>query len=294
MKSQKGEGGTHMRKERFTIFLILLTALILGACGAADPEGCLGTADDAIVDLDCREITIAVENAYLPFNYIELPSGEAKGWDYDAIDEMCTRLHCTPVFVEQAWDGMIQAVSDGQYDMATDGITITEDRAEIVDFSTGYINIDQRLLVRLDEDRIERIEDIVADEDLRLGTQSGTTNYITASEYLPETRIQAFEQFPFAIQALIAGEIDAVIIDEVAGQGYLGEHKDELKLVGPSLSSDQLAFIFPKGSDLVAPFNQAINSMKADGSLAELSTEYFGPTFTISYDDIGEGAYAEE
>ena len=196
--------------------------------------------------------------------------------------------------MEAAWEGMIQAVSDGQFDMAADGITITSDRAEIVDFSTGYINIDQRLLVRADEDRITEIEDIVNDESLKLGTQTGTTNYETASQYLPEERIQAFEQFPFAVQALLAGDVDAVIIDEVAGQGYVGENAEDLKLVGRSLSSDQLGFIFPKGSDLVDPVNQAINSMKEDGTLEALSVEYFGPTFTITYDDIAPVDYGDD
>ena len=88
------------------------------------------------------------------------------------------------------------------------------------------------------------------------------------------------------MQALIAGDIDAVIIDEVAGQGYMGENADELKLVGPSMSSDELGFIYPKGSDLVDPVNQAIAAMKADGTLAEINLKYFGPDFTITYDDL--------
>ncbi|MDY7076280.1 MAG: transporter substrate-binding domain-containing protein [Chloroflexota bacterium] len=277
-----------MRKHTLSVFVLLIAALMLGACGGGGPqvEGCLGTANDAIVDLECREITIAIENAYLPFNYIEIETGEPGGWDYDAWDEICTRLHCKPVYVEAAWEGMIQAVGDGQFDAAADGITITDERAKVVDFSTGYINIDQRLLVRLDETRIESIDDIVNDESLVLGTQTGTTNYETATKFLPEERISAFEQFPFAVQALIAGDVDAVIIDEVAGQGYLGENADKLKLIGPSMSSDQLGFIFPKGSDLVDPVNQAINAMKADGFLEELNTQYFGPNFTMTYDDI--------
>ncbi len=286
-----------MRRYRLSIlFVLLIAALALGGCGGGGPqvEGCLGTADDAIVDLECREITVAIENAYLPFNYVEIETGEPGGWDYDAWDEICTRLHCKPVYTEAAWEGMIQAVGDGQFDAAADGITITEDRAEVVDFSTGYINIEQRLLVRLDEDRISSMDDIVNDESLALGTQTGTTNYETAAKFLPEERIQAFEQFPFAVQALISGDVDAVIIDEVAGQGYLGENADKLKLVGPSMSSDQLAFIFPRGSDLVDPVNQAINAMKADGFLEELNTQYFGPNFTMTYDDIGPGAYGEE
>jgi len=285
-----------MFKYRISLFVLLVATMMLAACGPSEPkvEGCLGTGEDALVDLECREITVAIENAYLPFNYIEIETGEPGGWDYDAWNEICTRLHCKPVYTEAAWEGMIQAVGDGQFDAAADGITITDDRAEVVDFSTGYINIEQRLLVRLDETRIESIDDIVNDESLVLGTQTGTTNYETAAKFLPEDRIQAFEQFPFAVQALIAGDVDAVIIDEVAGQGYLGENADTLKLVGPSMSSDQLAFIFPKGSDLVDPVNQAINAMKADGTLETMNTKYFGPNFTMTYDDIGPGAYGEE
>ncbi len=274
-------------KKLVLLALLIITSLILGACGTTTPEATEAPGDtgDAF-DLQGREVRIAMENAYLPFNYIDPDTGEPAGWDYDVWDLICEILNCTPVYVEAAWDGMIQAVADGQFDAAADGITITEERAEIVDYSMGYIAIEQRLLVRIDDDRIESIEDIVADESLRLGTQTGTTNYATASTYLPEERIEAFDQFPFAVQALIAGDIDAVIIDEVAGQGYLGENADSLKLVGPSLSSDQLGFIYPKGSDLVEPVNFALTQLMADGSLAAINAEYFGPSFTITYDDL--------
>lgn len=251
------------------------------------PTDCLGTAEAAIQDLNCRKVTIAVENAYLPFNYISIETGEPGGWDYDAVNEICARLHCEPVYTEAAWDGMIQAVSDGQFDVAADGITITADRAEVVDFSVGYINIQQRLLVRKGENRFDSIESFVT-TDLSMGTQTATTNYETAAKYLPEDRIQAFEQFAFAVQALIAGDIDAVIIDEVVGMGYMGENAADVELIGPAISSDELGFIFPKGSDLVAAFDKAINSMKSDGTLSALNVKYFGPTFDITYDDIAE------
>jgi len=248
---------------------------------AAVEEAQAGESEGGLPDLDGREVTIAVENAYPPFNYIDPETGDPAGWDYDVWNEICSLINCTPVYTEAGWEGMIQAVADGQFDAAADGITITEDRAEIVDFSEGYINIDQRLLVRLDEDRIESIDDIVNDENLVLGTQTGTTNYETAKTFLDEGRIQAFEQFPFAVQALIAGDIDAVIIDEVAGQGYLGENADQLKLVGPSMSSDQLGFIYPQGSDLVDPVNAALEELKANGFLDEVNLFYFGPDFNL-------------
>lgn len=249
-------------------------------------EGCLGSAETAIVDLGCRKVTIAVENAYLPFNYISIETGEPGGWDYDAWLEICARLHCEPVFVEAAWDGMIQAVSDGQYDVAADGITNTPERQKIVDFSIGYIQIQQRLLVRKGENRFSSIEEFAQDDSLIMGTQVSTTNYETAVKFLPEERIKAFEQFPFAIQALLAGDVDAVIIDEIVGMGYSGQNADKLELIGPSISSDELGFVFPKGSELVEPVNKALESMKTDGTLTALNEKYFGPSFNLTEEDI--------
>jgi len=277
-----------MKNTKIVLAIVLaLFVVVLSACAGSKPaEGCLGTKADAIVDLDCREIKIAVENAYLPFNYISATTGEAGGWDYDAWNDICTRLHCTPVYVESAWDGMIQAVADGQYDVGADGVTYTEDRAQQVDFSIGYQQIQQRLLVRLGETRFSSIEDIVANTEFKLGTQVSTTNYETAAKYLPENRIQAFETFPFAVQALLAGDLDAIIIDEVVGLGYQGTNAEQLELIGPSISSDELGFIYPKGSDLKVPVDKALQAMIDDGTLAKLQEKYFGPDFNITYDDI--------
>ena len=299
-----------MKKISILMIFTILAALMLASCssGAADSSEeavdeaaaeevvadgvagqvyeCLGTAEDALVDLDCQEVTIAVENAYLPFNYISSDTGEAGGWDYETWVAICELLHCKPVFEESAWEVMIQSVSDGLFDTAGDGVTITEERATQVDFSIGYISVDQRLLVKKGEDRFASIEDFVANPDLILGTQAQTTNYETAVEYLPEDRIQAFEQFPFAVQALIAGDVDAVLIDETAGLGYTGTNAEELELIGPSISSDELGFPFPIGSDLVEPVNLAIQALKDSGKLEEINMKYFGPEFTLTYDDV--------
>ncbi|HEY4722542.1 MAG TPA: transporter substrate-binding domain-containing protein, partial [Anaerolineae bacterium] len=99
----------------------------------------------ALPDLGGKNVTIAIEDAYIPFNYVRLDNGKAEGWDYDALAEICKRLNCKPVFKEIAWDGMITAVSQGQFDVAADGITITPDRAKVVDFSDGYMTVDQRV-----------------------------------------------------------------------------------------------------------------------------------------------------
>lgn len=251
-------------------------------------EGCLGSADTAVVDLDCREIKIAVENAYLPFNYISIETGEPGGWDYEAWTEVCTRLHCTPTFVETTWDSLILGVSEGQFDAAANGVSVTEDRKEMVDFSNGYIKIQQRLIVRKGDTRFASIEEFAADPSLLIGAQVGTTNYETAAKYVSEDRISAFEQMPFAVQALIAGDVDAVIMDEVAGLGYQGENADKIEVVGPSITSEDLGFIFTKDSDLTEPVNQALQAMMDDGTLTTLNEKFFGSAFDITYDDIQE------
>jgi polar amino acid transport system substrate-binding protein len=235
----------------------------------------------SLPDLGGREVRVAVENAYPPFNYINPATNQGEGWDYDAWNEICGLLNCKPVFQESSWEGMIQAVANKQFDAAADGITITDERAQQVDFSDGYIRVDQRLLARADETRFATMDEFVANEQLRIGTQTGTTNYETAKGLLPEARIQAFEQFPFAVAALINGDVDAVIMDETAGQGYVGTNAAQLKLVGPSIKSDELGFIFPKGSDLVEPVNQALADMQQSGKLDELAQKYFSAEFKL-------------
>jgi polar amino acid transport system substrate-binding protein len=262
------------------------TSKIPDAPAAIEPGKCLGTAEKALVDLKCKEIKIAVENAYPPFNYITISTGKPAGWDYDAWNEICTRLHCTPKFIESAWEGMIQAVADGQFDAGADGVTINDERKQKVDFSVGYVKIDQRLLVRKGETRFKSIEDFAKVETLVMGTQTGTTNYETAVKFLPEKRIKAFEQFPFAVQALISKDVDAVIMDETAGQGYMGENADKVELIGPSISGDQLGFLFPKGSALVAQVNQALKAMATDGTLDKINTKFFGSNFKSLEADI--------
>ena len=288
---------------RISILVLIAGVFVLSACiGAQEvaPEaaeevtyvdsipvyGCLGSAEDAIVDLECQEVSVAVENAYIPFNYIVTETMQAEGWDYEVIHEICQRLHCQPVFVETVWETMIQQTQEGQFDVAGDGITINDERDENGDFSIGYVNTVMRLLVNIGEDRFTSIEDFADNPDLVMGTQINTTNYDKALEYVPEERVKAFDTFPFANAALLAGDIDAVIMDEVVGLGYQGENADELELYGAGITSDELGFYFPSGSELVEPFNLALQSMMDDGFLNEVNLKYMGPTFALTYDDV--------
>ena len=221
---------------------------------------------------------MAVENAYVPFNYINKNTKKAEGWDYDAWNEICKRLHCTVSFKTAAWDGMIQAVSDGQYDAAADGITITDERAKKVDFSDGYIKVAQRLLVKKGQTAFTSLDAFKSGKFV-VGTQTGTTNYDTAVKEYGKGRVKAFEQFPFAVQALLNGDVDAVIMDDTAGQGYVGADSTKLDLLSGEIKSDELGFAFPKGKDLVGAVDKAIAAMKSDGTLDKINGNYFNATF---------------
>ena len=277
-------------KNKKTLILIFALAMVATACaGTATPcdEVDITTGDNGLPDLGGCEFTFAVENAYLPFNYIDAETGEALGWDYDVFNTMGELMNFTPVYVPTAWDGMIQATADGQFMIAGDGITITDERDEIVDFSNGYINLAQKVLVAADNSMVMSIEDLKSG-DYTVAVQKGTTNYEFAVAQLGEDKVKAFDTFDFAIAAVISGDADASIIDETAGLGYMGANKDKVKLVGGDLTSEQLGFAFPNGSPLVDVVNQGLAAMTESGKLGEINAKFFSPDFAVTYDDIAE------
>ena len=246
-----------MKKATLTIALILLLSLVLAAC-ASDSGG--------------DTVTVAVENAYPPFNFIDEETGEGAGWDYDAVNEICERIGCIPDFKEAAWDGIFPAMQAGEYDWLADGVTITEERAQIVDFSIPYVVVGQTLLVRADE--TATLEDMQADESKLIGTQLGTTNEIVAQEYFPKERIKSFEDFPAAILALQSKDVDAIVIDNLAASGFIEEYPGEFKIASQMTSDEELGFVFPPGSELKDRVNEALEEMKADGTLDELNKKW--------------------
>jgi len=161
------------------------------------------------------------------------------------------------------------------FDIGADGITITEERAQHVDFSDPYIQLNQTLLVRADEDRFANAEEFAANPDFLVGTQTGTTNYDVAVNLVGEDRIVAYDQFGLAVQALINGDVDAVVMDNVAGLGYVGANPDTVRMTGDVLTGEELGFIFAKGSELRDQVNAALAEMDADGTLDALFIKWF-------------------
>ncbi len=236
-------------------------------------------ADSHLPDLGGQEIVVVTENAYPPLQFIDA-AGNAVGWEYDAMAEIANRLNATVVFENISWDAMIPAISEAQFDIGMTGITIREDRAEVVDFSDSYMTSEMVMLVRGDEDRFDDAASFAANEDFLTAAQPGTTPfYVSVYEILDgneaNPRIKLMETFGATVQALRSGDVDMVLTDGVAGNGYVEASDGGLKIVGEKMGSEDFGFIFPQGSELVAPINAAIADMRADGTLDALNTKWF-------------------
>ncbi len=260
-----------MKKFSLILGVLIAATLLLASCNVGETTtGGQGSTGD-LPDLGGKTITVAVENAYPPFNSID-EAGKGIGWDYDAVTEICKRLNCVPDFKQAAWDGIFPAMQAGEYDLLADGVTYTEERAQIVDFSTAYVEVNQYLLVRADETRT--LEEMKSDANAKIGTQIGTTNEIAAKKYFDNKTIQSFEDFGAAVLALKSGDIDGVVIDNIAGTGFMTANEGAFKFQGQIEAGEKLAFVFPPGSDLKDPVNAALAAMKADGTLDEINRKW--------------------
>jgi len=256
--------------------LKLLAAALLGAF--ALPMA--AQAQSALPDLGGKKVVIVTENAYFPLQFVEQASGKAVGWEYDAIDALSKKLNFKPEYQNTSWDAMIQAVSDKQYDMGMTGITIKDDRKEKVDFSDPYMKSEIFMLVRGDESRFTDPKSFAANDKLLIGAQAGTSpfyvavyNVLDGNEQNP--RIKLFETFAASVAALQSGDVDLVLTDSAGGKALVAASDGKLKLVGGPLQAEDFGFIFPKGSDLVAPINAGIAALKADGTLDKITQKWF-------------------
>lgn len=248
--------------------LTALTLCLAPAAMAAD-----------LPDLGGKEIVVVTENAYPPLQFLDA-SGAAIGWEYDAMADLAKRLNFTVKYENISWDAMIPAVSEGQFDLGMTGITIRDDRKEKVDFSDSYMTSEMVMMVRGDEARFADKAGFAGNPELLMAAQPGTTPfYVGVYEVLDgdeaNPRIKLFETFGATVEALKSGDVDLVLTDGTAGAGYVEASGGALKIIGEKLGTEDFGFIFPKGSDLVAPMNAGIAAMRADGTIDALNKKWF-------------------
>ncbi|MBX3061547.1 MAG: transporter substrate-binding domain-containing protein [Anaerolineae bacterium] len=269
-----------LRKRLVLLLALTLVISISGVGLVARAQGDPTRVPAILPDLAGQKVVAVSSFDYTPLIFKDAGNdNKAAGMEYELWGEICKRLNCTLEWEETAWDGMIEAIRQKQYDVGMVGISITDERKEIVDFSDPYLTSEQRFLVRADEDRFIDGDSFKANPDLKIGAQAGTTGFYTAAYNLElgedSPRIVLYENYGLSVQALLNGDVDAVISDNASGRGFIGANAGKLKLLDALLGSDTFGFIFPKGSELVASVNAAIASMKADGYLAYLENKWF-------------------
>lgn len=222
-------------------------------------------------DLGGQIVNIGSDTTYPPHEFIE--DGVVKGFDVDVVAAICERINCQPNWITTAWDGIFGALADGQFDMVVSGVTITEERDKIVDFSDPYIIVQQGVLMRV-EDAGKTIDDFKSGA-MRLASQTGTTNAALGEELVGRDNLALFDAFNNAVVALQNGDVDGVIIDSTSAAAYEQEFAGELTVAITGLSSDPLGLVFQEGSELQDSFNEGLQAIKDDGTLNELIIKWW-------------------
>ncbi|MFP4136946.1 MAG: transporter substrate-binding domain-containing protein [Halomonas sp.] len=224
---------------------------------------------------DDHELKVVTDPSFVPFEMMDQESGEMVGFDMDILAELAERAGFEYELETMDFNGIIPAVQTGNVDMAIAGITITDERAEIVDFSDPYYDSGLRILVGADDDSIESLEDL---EGKKVGTKVGSTSYDYLEENLgDEADITPYPGSSDMYMALLGGSVDAVFYD-APNVAYFAETRGEgrVKVVGDLYEGQQYGIVFVKDSEWVEPVNEAMAEMMEDGTYDEIHKEWFG------------------
>ncbi|WMT55905.1 transporter substrate-binding domain-containing protein [Truepera radiovictrix] len=250
---------TPLRSAALPLALLGLASLALAQEGAQDT---------AVPDLGGRTLLIGSDTTYPPFETVN-QEGEIVGFDVDVMNAICERINCVAQFQTTAWDGIFAALANGEFDMVASGVSITPEREQIVDFTIPYYEVSQAIAVRVGDEDLT-IADF-EEGNLVLGAQTGTTNAMTAERLAGRERTRLYDTFATAIQALLTGDVDGVVIDDVTADAFAAQYAGQLVVsIREVASGDQLGFVVPQGDPLVDALNAGIEMIQADGTLDAL------------------------
>ena len=229
--------------------------------------------------LAAGKITVATEGAWSPFTYHDADTNELVGFDVEVAKEIASRLGVEAEFEEGDFDGGLTGVSTGTYDMMANGVDITEDREQTFDFTDPYAYDHAVVVTKADNDTIKSFDDL---KGLTTANSVGSTYAQMGEEY--GATVVNVPTLGETMELVINGTADATINANTSVQDYFNTTgTTELKVAAVDEETTEYAIPLKKGEDndtLREAINKAIASMKADGTLTELSNKYFGADIT--------------
>lgn len=257
-------------------------ALLLAACGGDEPAA---TTPESSPDAATEETasgdtwTVGTEPAFPPFE-AQGEGGELEGFDIDIMRAIGEQAGAEVEFSSLPFDGLIPALQGGSIDAAISAMTITEERAQTVDFSRPYFKAGLAIAVQEDNTEIQSFEDL---QNKRIAVQIGTTGAEEATK-IEGAEISQFDSAPLALQELANGNVDAVINDApVTLDAINSGNVSGLKVVGELLTEEYYGIALPQGSENVEAVNTALGEIIENGTYDEIYQQWFGtePNFEL-------------
>ena len=266
--------------------LTLTAALALTACGStadsaapaestADTAATEETGGDLLSQIQASgTITVAMEGTWAPWTYHD-ESDNLVGYDVEVATKIAEKLGVEPKFVEGEWDGLLAGLDAGRYDIMVNGVDITPERTEKFDFSTPYAYNRTAVITQKDNDSIKTLEDLNG----KTTANTISSTYAELAEQYGAT-VTGVDDLNQTFELLLSGRIDATLNAEVTYYDYMKEHPDaNAKIAVLTADANEVAIPMRKGDEtatLRAAIDTAIEEMRADGTLKELSEKYFG------------------
>lgn len=218
-------------------------------------------------------LTVGTEGTYKPFTYHEGGAGELTGYDVEVITAVAEKLGVEAEFEETQWDAIFAGLEAGRFDVIANQVSITPEREETYSFSVPYTYSNGVIVTSADNSEITSFEDLEG----KTTAQSLTSNWYELAEE-SGAEIEAVEGWAQSVTLLEQGRVDATINDELTFLDYQKSTPNEnIKIAAETEDQSRSALAFRQGSDdLVEAVNSALEELREDGTLAEISEKYFG------------------